>query len=155
MALTSKATGKQKKLKKLKKEKGVKPKKGGMRYFRPGTVKAAAPAAPAVKKAHKWRPGTVALRQIKKLQKGTDTLLQRAKFARMMRESINRRVTAPGGDDGQMRMTAGAVSALHEATEAYMVSTFANANLCALHAKRVTVMPRDLHLARRLAGDRF
>ena len=44
---------------------------------------------------------------------------------------------------------------MQEAAEAYMVSLLSDANLCALHAKRVTAMPRDLHLARRLRGERF
>ena len=61
---------------------------------------------------------------------------------------------AAGHKDG-LRWQAAAVSAMQEAAEAYMVSLLSDANLCALHAKRVTAMPRDLHLARRLRGERF
>ena len=44
--------------------------------------------------------------------------------------------------------------ALQEASEAYLVSLFEDTNLAAIHAKRVTIQPKDLQLARRLRGER-
>ncbi|RMF07356.1 MAG: hypothetical protein D6773_03615, partial [Alphaproteobacteria bacterium] len=78
----------------------------------------------------------------------TGNLIQKAPFQRMVREVAN---AAKGG----LRWQAAAVSAMQEATEAYAVGLLSDSNLCALHARRVTVMPRDVHLARRLRGERF
>jgi histone H3/H4 len=64
------------------------------------------------------------------------------------------REVAQSFKDG-VRFTSTAVLALQEATESYIISLLADTNLCAIHAKRVTIMPRDLHLARRLRGERF
>ena len=109
-----------------------------------GTKKASASG----KKSHKWRPGTVALRQVRKLQKTTNTLIRKAPFQRMVRAVANAQ------KDG-LRWQSAAVSAMQEATEAYIIGVLSDSNLCALHARRVTVMPRDIHLARRLRGERF
>merc|ERR1711907_32322 len=111
-----------------------------------GQAKAKAAKAPGAKK-FRWRPGTVALRQIKKYQKTTDLLMRKAPFQRLVRE------LATGHKDG-LRWQASAVAALQEATEAYVTGLLGDANLCALHAKRVTLMARDLQLARRLRGER-
>jgi histone H3 len=108
-------------------------------------------AASGVKKgkgSRKWHPGTVALRQIKKYQKSTDLLLRKAPFQRLVRE------LAGNYKDG-LRFASSAVAALQEATESYVVSLLSDTNLCAVHSRRVTIMPRDLHLARRLRGERF
>ena len=58
------------------------------------------------------------------------------------------------GDDKDLRLQSTAVLALQEASEAYLVGLFEDANLCAIHAKRVTLMPKDIHLARRIRGER-
>ena len=50
--------------------------------------------------------------------------------------------------------TVGAVDALHEASEDYLVTLLEDANLLAIHAKRVTLQPRDIQLARRIRGDK-
>jgi len=110
--------------------------------------KSASPKKAGMKKQRRWRPGTLALRVIRKLQRTTGNLIQKAPFQRMVREVAN---AAKGG----LRWQAAAVSAMQEATEAYAVGLLSDANLCALHARRVTVMPRDVHLARRLRGERF
>ena len=55
----------------------------------------------------------------------------------------------------EVRFQSQAVLALQEAAEAYMVSLFEDTNLCAIHAKRVTIMSKDLQLAKRIRGDRF
>jgi histone H3 len=95
----------------------------------------------------RWHAGTVALRQIKSFQKSTSLLLRKAPFQRLVRE------LAGNYKDG-LRFASSAVLALQEATESYIVSVLSDTNLAAIHAKRVTIMPRDLHLARRLRGER-
>lgn len=101
-----------------------------------------------VKKPRRFRPGTVALREIKRYQKGTDLLLRKAPFQRLVRE------LSVQGKDG-LRFQSAAVLAIQEATEAYLISLLADTNLCAIHTRRVTIMPKDIHLARRLRGERF
>ena len=113
-----------------------------------GKKAAKAPRAPGMKKSRRFRPGTVALRQIRKFQKGTNTLIRKAPFQRMVREVANTQ------KDG-LRWQSAAVAAMQEATESYVIGLLSDSNLCALHARRVTVMPRDIHLARRLRGERF
>jgi histone H3/H4 len=54
-----------------------------------------------------------------------------------------------------LRFQSHAVLALQEAAEAYLVGLFEDTNLCAVHAKRVTIMSKDVHLARRIRGERF
>jgi histone H3 len=98
------------------------------------------------RKKPRFRPGTVALRQIRKLQAGTSLLIRKAPFQRLARECASENTL-------DLRFTSQAIAALQEATESYMVSYFEDANLVALHAKRVTVMPRDFHLINRLRGS--
>ena len=107
-----------------------------------------APSAGGIKKPHRWRPGTVALREIRQFQKSTDLLIRRAPFARLVRE-------VAADIHGDMRFQSTAVLALQEASEAYLVGLFEAANLCAIHAKRVTLMPKDMLLARRIRGGRY
>merc|ERR1712072_1094388 len=91
-------------------------------------------------------PGTKALREIMKLQKTTDLLLRKLPFQRLVREIAH-------GENADLMFQAQALLALQEATEMYMVGMFEDTNLAAIHGKRVTIMPRDLQLARRLRGD--
>lgn len=98
-----------------------------------------------VKRPHRYRPGTVALREIRKFQKNTDLLIRKLPFQRLVREIAQDFKT-------DLRFQSAAISALQEACEAYMVVLFEDANLCAIHSKRVTIMPRDLQLARRIGG---
>ena len=109
--------------------------------------KKSAPAEGGVKKTHRFRPGTVALREIKRYQKKTENLLPRAPFQRLVR-SISDSI------DPDLRFQAQALLAVQEAAEAYLVGLFEDTNLCAIHANRVTVMKKDLDLARRIRGDR-
>ena len=101
-----------------------------------------------VKKPHRYRPGTVALREIRRFQKTTELLIRKAPFQRLVRE-IAQKISK----NKDLRFQSLAVLALHEASEAYMVGMFEDTNLCAVHAKRVTIMPRDMLLARRLRGE--
>ncbi len=106
------------------------------------------PTAGGVKKKHRFRPGTVALRQIRKYQKSTELLIRKAPFQRLCREIVEH-----FGSD--LRLQSTAVLALQEAAESYLVGLFEDTNLCAIHAKRVTVMPKDMMLARRLRGEKI
>ncbi|TBU32798.1 histone-fold-containing protein [Dichomitus squalens] len=102
----------------------------------------------------RFRPGTVALREIRKYQKSTDLLIRKLPFSRVVREIALDMITdtVEYGDNG-LRWQSSAILALQEATEAFLVHMFEDANLCAIHAKRVTVMQRDIQLARRLRGS--
>lgn len=104
------------------------------------------------KPTRRWRAGTVALREIKKFQSTTKTLMRRAPFQRMVRELATQ---DQGSLMGALRWQASALLALQEATEGYAVSLLSDANLCAIHAKRTTLMSKDLQLARRIRGERL
>ncbi|KAF2861879.1 histone H3 [Piedraia hortae CBS 480.64] len=101
------------------------------------------------KKKMRYKPGTVALREIRRYQKSTDLLMAKLPFARLVREiCMNMVVSAE-----VKRWQSQAIQALQEATEAFMVHLFEDTNLCALHAKRVTIMQKDIQLARRIRGE--
>jgi histone H3 len=106
-----------------------------------------APTTGGVKKPHRYRPGTVALREIRKYQKSTELLIRKLPFQRLVREIAQDFKT-------DLRFQSHAVLALQEAAEAYLVGLFEDTNLCAIHAKRVTIMPKDIQLARRIRGER-
>ncbi|KAM0786545.1 hypothetical protein ACM66B_002002 [Microbotryomycetes sp. NB124-2] len=93
--------------------------KGKEKYARQATIDGAQPK----KKPHRYRPGTVALREIRKYQKSTELLIRRLPFTRV------------------------------EASEHYLVELFEDSLLCTLHAKRITLQPKDMALARRLRGE--
>ena len=107
-----------------------------------------------VKKRYRYRPGTVALKQIRQYQKSTELLIRKLPFQRLVREiaSDSEVITSPLC--GKVRFQSAAVMALQEAAEAYLVGLFEDTNLCAIHAKRVTIMPKDIQLARRIRGER-
>jgi histone H3 len=129
--------------------------------------KATQPSAGGVKKPHRYRPGTVALREIRKYQKSTELLIRKLPFQRLVREIAQDFKT-------DLRFQSSAVMALQEASEAYLVSLFEDTNLAAIQyvssvlcylfaslpslslhsAKRVTIQPKDMQLARRLRGER-
>ncbi|EFP11948.1 hypothetical protein CRE_31330 [Caenorhabditis remanei] len=101
----------------------------------------------AVKKPHRFRLGTVALREIRRYQKSTKLLLRKLPFQRLVREISQDFKT-------DLRFQSAAIGALQEASESYLVGLFEDTNLCAIHAKRVTIMPKDMQLARRIRGER-
>ncbi|KAH9853499.1 histone-fold-containing protein [Lenzites betulinus] len=111
-------------------------------------------SAEPAKKKKRFRPGTVALREIRKYQKSTDLLIRKLPFSRVVREIALDMMTdtIDYGSTG-LRWQSSAILALQEATEAFLVHMFEDANLCAIHAKRVTIMQRDIWLARRLRGS--
>jgi histone H3/H4 len=99
------------------------------------------------KSTRRNKAGTVALREIRKLQKGTDLLIKKIPFQRLIR-SICQKLTASNSYD--MRFQSSALLALQEASEAYLIGLFESTNLAAIHAKRVTIMYKDIRLVRRL-----
>ncbi|KAI0053570.1 histone-fold-containing protein [Auriscalpium vulgare] len=113
----------------------------------------ASAANDAAPRRHRFRPGTVALREIRKYQKSTDLLLRKLPFARVVREIAMDMITDMNDYSvAGLRWQTSAILALQEASEAFLVHMFEDANLCAIHAKRVTIMTRDIHLARRIRG---
>ena len=111
------------------------------------TKAARSAAVNEVRKPHRYRPGTVALREIRRYQKSTEMLIRRLPFQRLVREVAQ-------DYKKELRFQVSALAAIQEAAEAYLVSLFEDANLCAIHAKRVTVMVKDIALARRIRGER-
>ena len=98
-----------------------------------------------VKKPHRFRPGTVALREIRRYQKSTELLINKLSFQRLVREIAQN--LRP-----DMRFQSAAIMALQEDAEAFLVGLFEDTNLFAIHANRVTIMPKDIQLARRIRG---
>ena len=101
------------------------------------------------KRKVRYRPGVLALKEIRRLQKTTELQIPRLPFQRLVREIVQNFQSGPL----PFMWQASALGALHEAAEAYLVGLFEDTNLCAIHAKRVTIMPRDVHLARRIRGE--
>ena len=98
-------------------------------------------------RAKKYRPGTTALKEIRHFQKSTALLIRKLPFQRLVREIAQDYKT-------DLRFQQAAIKALQEAAEAYLVGLFEDTNLCAIHAKRVTILPKDIQLARRIRGER-
>jgi histone H3 len=115
---------------------------GASPYFHLATkaARVAAQKAIAVRKPHRWRPGMVALREIRKFQKTTDLLIRKAPFQHL----VHKIALKFGKSD--LRMQSTAVLALQEAAEYFMVDVISNTNLCAMHGKRVTIMKKDMVL---------
>ena len=107
-----------------------------------------------VKKRYRYRPGTVALKQIRQYQKSTELLIRKLPFQWLVREIAGDSEIITSPLCGKVRFQSAAIMALQEAAEAYLVGLFEDSNLCAIHAKRVTIMPKDIQLARRICGER-
>ena len=103
-----------------------------------------------MRKPHRYKPGTIALREIRRYQQSTDLLLLKLPFARLVREIALYILPYSVGQD--LRWQSQAIQALQEASEAFLVHLFEDTNLCAIHAKRVTIMQKDIQLARRIRG---
>jgi histone H3/H4 len=124
--------------------------------------------------SHRFRPGTVALREIRKYQKSYDLLIPRLPFNKLVRtiakKEFNRLVGGTGGEKGDatpvaqngeesdthfsVQFQASALESLQEATEHYITKLLEDANLNAIHATRVTVQPKDIKLAQRIRGEK-
>ena len=107
-----------------------------------------------VKKRYRYRPGTVALKQIRRYQKSTELLIRKLPFQRLVREIASDSDVIRSPLCGKVRFQSAAIMALQEASEAYLVGLLEDSNLCAIHAKRVTIMPKDIQLSRRIRGER-
>jgi histone H3 len=90
----------------------------------------------------------VALCEIRRFQKSSELLIRKAPFSWLVRE-IAEKMEVP------FRFQSTAVLALQEASEVYLIGLFEDTNLCAIHVKRVTIMPKDIQLARRIRGGRL
>ena len=110
-------------------------------------ARAAKAAGGGIKYPKRLRPGVAALREIRKYQKSTELLIRRMPFQRLVREICN-------GYKTDARWQSSAVLGLQEASEHYLIGMFEDAQKCAIHAKRVTILPKDIQLARRLRGER-
>ena len=106
-----------------------------------------APPVGGIKRPYRYKPGTVALREIRRYQKSTELLIPKMPFSRLVRE-----LTTTMYPSRVVRFQASALDAIHHATEAFAVTVFEDANLCAIHAKRQTVMKKDFDLALRIRG---
>jgi len=100
-----------------------------------------------VKRPRRYCPGTVALHEIRKYQKSTDLLIRKLPFQRLVREICQ-------GQGKDLKFQSTAILALQEASEAYLINLFKWSNLAAIHAKRVTIMIKDMWLARGIRGER-
>ena len=107
-----------------------------------------------VKKRYRYRLGTVALKQIRQYQKSTELLIRKLPFQRLVREIACDQDVITSPLCGKVRFQSAAIMALQEASEAYLVGLFEDSNLCAIHAKWVIIMPKDIQLARRIRGER-
>ena len=101
-----------------------------------------------VMKPKRYRPGTIALRDIRRYQKSNELLIRKLPFQRLVREVAQK-------FKADVRFQSSAVLAIQEASEAYIVSLFDDTNLCAIHGGRVTIMKKDMQLAMRIRGERI
>ena len=106
-----------------------------------------APITGGVKKPHHYRPGTMTLREINWYQKSTVLLIRKLPFQWLVHKIAQDFKT-------DLQFQSSAVMALQEASEAYLVELFEDTNLCTIHAKHVTIMPKDFQLARHIHGER-
>ena len=98
----------------------------------------------SVRKPYRFRPGTVALRDIMRYQKSTELLIRKIPFQRLVREIVYKL------KDKDYRFQSTALLALQEAAEAFLVNMFDQCNDIAIHGKRVTVMRKDIQLWKRI-----
>ena len=101
-----------------------------------------------LKKPHRYRPGTVALREIRRYQKSTDLLIRKLPFQRLVKEIAQ-------SFKIDLRFQSTALLALQEAAEAFLVHMFEDVQLFAIHGNRMTIQPKDIQLWKRVRGVRF
>jgi len=101
----------------------------------------------------RMRPGMVALREIRRYQASTDLLVRKGPFQKLVKQ-VHRECFGIGTKEEKYKYQGSAVLAMQTAAEAYLIGVFEDAYLCTLHAKRVTLMPQDMHLALRIRGER-
>ena len=96
---------------------------------------------------HRYQPGTVTLREIWKYQKSMELLIHKLPFQYLVREILQ-------GFGVGFRVTPAMMMALQEAAEVHLVQLLEDSNLCAIHAKCITIQPKDMQLARWIHGER-
>lgn len=102
------------------------------------------PPPPKQRKPRRFHPGTVALREIRRLQKTTYRLTPRSTFRRQLFDILSK---LDVDEAPQMRISSLAVTALQDALEAYLIGILEDAHMMALHSRRVTVMQKDIDIA--------
>lgn len=107
--------------------------------------KTSLPTPQTASKRTRYKPGTVALKEIRRYQNSTDLLIRKLPFQRFVR-SIAQQYKA------DVRFQGPALACLHESLEAYLTGVFEDANACAVHARRVTILKRDLSLVDKIRG---
>jgi len=112
---------------------------------RPSTARLRNPKG-HIRKPRRFRPGTVALRQIRKYQSSTELLIRKLPFQRLVKEVVYKLCTH------EYRFQSTAVLALQEASEDFLVRMFETVNHIAIHSKRQTIMPKDIYLWDRLCN---
>ena len=118
------------------------------RYRTKHGLKMGRPDEGSVRKPRRFRPGTVALREIKKYQKSSDLLIRKLSFQRLVREVAQ-------GICPDLRFQSTALLALQESSESFLVKMFEDVNVCAIHGGRVTIQVKDIYLWNRLIGGNF
>lgn len=123
--------------------------KGGKGMGKLQGMKKAAMAVAGIKqkKPHRWRPGTVALREIKKLQRSTKNLIARSPYVRFMRQRMVAIADKNRGCATVKRLTGSAIEAAQEATQAYLIDVFEKALEATIHANRTTLLEKDVKFA--------
>ena len=102
-----------------------------------------APATGGLKKPHRFKPGTVALREVRRYQKSTECLTRRLPFQRLVRECAH-------GFKAELRFERAAMLCLQQAMEMWVSTVLDDAQCYCIHAKRVTLQGKDVHLAMKI-----
>lgn len=99
-----------------------------------------------VKKPHRYRSGTVALREIRRMQSTSNLLIRKLPYQRLVRQIFKYEICDGNNKEIAYRIQSTALLAMQEATEARLINTFEDVNYLAIHAKRVTIQDKDVHL---------
>ena len=92
-------------------------------------------------------PGSKSLHEIRKYQKSTELLIRKWSFQKLVRELAQEIMP-------NLRFQTSALKTLQEATESYIVGLMEGMNLCVIHVKHITIMPKDVQLAHRILGKK-
>ena len=109
-----------------------------------------------IKKPHRYQPGMVVLREIRQYQRSTENLIKRTPFQKLIREISQEYCICPDGPGTpsiQVHFQSTVIAALQEVVENFIMGLFEDVNLLAIHARCVTIMPRDIHLVLHIRGD--
>ena len=104
-----------------------------------------------IKKPFRYRPGTVALRQIRKYQTGTELLIPKLSFQRLVKEVMMNECVVRGVEC--LRIQSQALLALQTAAEYYLTEMFSKSQIATIHGKRITVRPSDVQIVRSFSGE--